>query len=63
MTIPAETLAALGRLIPEGYVAVGNGVVKPHYLIWSKDCHHYREPYAGELNVPVRQFLSVVRKK
>ncbi len=60
--IPVHTAAALGHLIPDGWSRVIYGVVKTDHQVFDLTIEDYRRPYAGELGMPQRQFLSVIRK-
>ena len=63
MSIPLETQAVLGKLIPENCERVMYNPVKSDHLVFDLLIRRYREPYAGEIGIPLKRFLSVVRVK
>jgi hypothetical protein len=63
MAIPLETAAALDKLIPPNCEKVIYNPVKANHLVFDMAIRQYRTPYAGEVGMRIRQFLSVVRVK
>lgn len=57
------TDVVLGKLIPINCVKVIYNPVKADHMVWDNSIGQYRQPYAGELGVELRQFLSVIREK